>query len=99
MAARLIYNPDNRFEAKSTAYASWWYGYFDETMNQKVREALFEKNSQKRAQMYADLQREVMQKGPYAFIYQIYVSVAMTPNVKKWIWNSAPHIFYSAIEK
>ncbi|WP_375676023.1 ABC transporter substrate-binding protein, partial [Bartonella sp. CL42QHWL] len=99
MASRLIYNPDNRFEAKNTGYASWCHGYLDETMNQKVQDALFQKDPKKRAQMYADLQREFMQKGPYAFIYQTYVSVAMTPDVKKWVWNSAPRIFYSAIEK
>ncbi|WP_375607284.1 MULTISPECIES: ABC transporter substrate-binding protein [unclassified Bartonella] len=99
MASRLIYNPDNRFEAKNTAYPSWCHGYLDETMNQKVQDALFEKDPQKRAQMYADLQREFMQKGPYAFIYQTYHTIAMTPDVKKWVWNSAPRIFYSAIEK
>ncbi|WP_142417188.1 ABC transporter substrate-binding protein [Bartonella massiliensis] len=99
MASRLVYNPDNRFEAKNTAYPSWQHGYFDEAMNQKVEEALFQKDPQKRAQLYADLQRELMQKGPYAFIYQRYGVVAMTPDVKKWVWNSAPHIFYSKIEK
>ncbi|MET3590189.1 peptide/nickel transport system substrate-binding protein [Bartonella silvatica] len=99
MASRLIYNPDNRFEAKNTGYASWCQGYFDKNMNQKVQDALFEKDPQKRAQMYADLQRELMKKGPYAFIYQTYHTIAMTPDVKKWVWNSAPRIFYSAIEK
>ncbi|UTO27787.1 ABC transporter substrate-binding protein [Bartonella harrusi] len=99
MASRLIYNPDNRFEAKNTGYASWCHGYFDESMNQKVKDALFEKDPRKRAKMYADLQREFMQKGPYAFIYQTYHTVAMTPDVKKWVWNSAPRIFYSSIEK
>ncbi|WP_375673892.1 ABC transporter substrate-binding protein, partial [Bartonella sp. TS82HLJMH] len=57
MASRLVYNPDNRFEAKNTAYPSWQYGYFDAKMNQKVEEALFQKDPQKRAQIYADLQR------------------------------------------
>ncbi|WP_019221366.1 ABC transporter substrate-binding protein [Bartonella senegalensis] len=99
MAARLIYNPDNRFEVKNTGYPSWCHGYFDEKINQKVKEALFEKDPQKRAQMYADLQREFMQKGPYAFIYQTYNVVAMTPDIKKWVWNSAPRIFYSVLEK
>ncbi|WP_273718853.1 MULTISPECIES: ABC transporter substrate-binding protein [Bartonella] len=99
MASRLIYNPDNRFEKKNTGYASWCHGYFDETMNQKVQDALFEKDPKKRAQMYADLQREFMQKGPYAFIYQTYHTIAMTSDVKKWVWNSAPRIFYAAIEK
>ncbi|WP_375627251.1 ABC transporter substrate-binding protein [Bartonella sp. PS17NMGDW] len=99
MASRLVYNPDNRFEAKNTAYPSWQHGYFDAKMNQKVEDALFQKDPQKRVQIYADLQRELMQKGPYAFIYQKYGVVAMTPDVKKWVWNSAPHIFYSKIEK
>ncbi|EJF75620.1 hypothetical protein MEC_00175 [Bartonella alsatica IBS 382] len=99
MASRLIYNPDNRFEAKNTAYPSWQHGYLDTKMNQKVEDALFQKDPQKRVQMYADLQRELMQKGPYAFIFQKYSVVAMTPDVKKWVWNSAPRIFYSAIEK
>ncbi|QEE12610.1 ABC transporter substrate-binding protein [Bartonella krasnovii] len=99
MASRLVYNPDNRFEAKNTAYPSWKHGYFDAEMNQKVEEALFQKDPQKRAKIYADLQRELMQKGPYAFIYQQYSVIAMTSDVKKWVWNSAPRIFYSAIEK
>ncbi|WP_455480446.1 ABC transporter substrate-binding protein [Bartonella sp. B12(2025)] len=99
MALRLIYNPDNRFEARNTAYPSWQKGYFDANMNQKVIDALFEKNPQKRAQIYADLQRELMQTGPYAFIFQKYSIVAMSPVVKKWVWNNAPRIFYSAIEK
>ncbi|GAA4665429.1 ABC transporter substrate-binding protein [Bartonella pachyuromydis] len=99
MASRLVYNPDNRFEAKNTAYPSWQHGYLDAAMNEKVEAALFQKDPQKRAQIYADLQRELMQKGPYAFIFQKYSVVAMTPSIKKWVWNSAPRIFYSAIEK
>ncbi|MCZ2159266.1 ABC transporter substrate-binding protein [Bartonella sp. 220] len=99
MASRLVYNPDNRFEAKNTGYGSWHQGYFDKNMNKKVEDALFEKDPQKRAQIYADLQRELMQKGPYAFIFQKYAVIAMTPDIKKWVWNSAPRIFYSAIEK
>ncbi|WP_019218982.1 ABC transporter substrate-binding protein [Bartonella florencae] len=99
IASRLVYNPDNRFEAKNTAYPSWQHGYFDTEMNQKVEEALFQKDPQKRAQLYADLQRDFMQKGPYAFIFQQYDVVAMTPNVKKWVWSSAPRVFYSKIEK
>ncbi|MBB6160162.1 hypothetical protein HNQ74_001616, partial [Bartonella doshiae] len=31
------------------------YGYLDLNLNQKVEDALFQKDSQKRAQMYADL--------------------------------------------
>ncbi|WP_336294210.1 ABC transporter substrate-binding protein [Bartonella sp. CB169] len=99
MALRLIYNSDNRPEARNTAYPSWQNGYYDANMNQKVTDALFEKDSKKRAQKYAELQRELMKTGPYAFIYQRYSVVAMSPVVKKWVWNNAPRIFYSVIEK
>ncbi|WP_455473850.1 ABC transporter substrate-binding protein [Bartonella sp. B30(2025)] len=99
MALRLIYNPDNRFEARNTAYPSWQMGYLDVNMNQEVYDALFAKTPQERAKIYGDLQRELMKKGPYAFIFQNYSVVAMSPVVKKWVWNNAPHIFYSAIEK
>ncbi|WP_273760516.1 ABC transporter substrate-binding protein [Bartonella sp. ML70XJBT.G] len=99
MASRLVYNPDNRFEAKNTAHLSWCHGYLDKAMNKKVEAALFQKDPQKRAQIYADLQRELMQKGPYAFIFQKYNVVAMTPHIKQWVWNSTPRIFYNAIEK
>ncbi|MDD9330181.1 MAG: ABC transporter substrate-binding protein, partial [Bartonella sp.] len=98
-ASRIVYNPDNRFEAKNTAYPSWQHGYFDEEMNQKVQDALFEKDQTKRAQRYVDLQNEFMQKGPYAFLYQKYNVVAISPVIKKWSWNNAPRIFYHTIEK
>ncbi|AGF74788.1 ABC transporter, periplasmic oligopeptide-binding protein [Bartonella australis AUST/NH1] len=99
MASRMIYNPDNRFEARNTAYTSWDTAYFDADMNQKVENALFEKDTQKRMQKYADLQRELMQKGPYAFIFQRYDVAAVSPTVKKWPWNSIGRVFYSSIEK
>ncbi|WP_455476755.1 ABC transporter substrate-binding protein [Bartonella sp. B41] len=99
MASRIIFNPDNRFEAKNTAYPSWQHGYFDADMNRKVEGALFEKDRQKRIEKYANLQRELMQKGPYAFIYQRYSRASIAPSVKKWVWNNGPHIFYNLIEK
>ncbi|MET3590192.1 peptide/nickel transport system substrate-binding protein [Bartonella silvatica] len=99
MASRIIYNPDNRFEAKNTAYPSWHQGYFDENMNRLVEDALFEKDPKKRVEKYGNLQRKLMQEGPYAFIYQKYQTVALSPSVKKWVWNSAPRIFYNLIEK
>ncbi|CBI75965.1 ABC transporter, periplasmic oligopeptide-binding protein [Bartonella clarridgeiae 73] len=98
-AARIVYNPDNRFESKNTAYPSWQHGYFDEKMNQQIKDALFEKDQKKRIQRYVDLQLELMQKGPYAFLYQKYNVVAVSPVIKKWVWNSVPRVFYNAVEK
>lgn len=61
MASRVVYNPDNRFEARNTAYPSWHHGYFDEEINHKVEDALFESDVEKRMKKYADLQHEIMQ--------------------------------------
>lgn len=40
-------------------------------MNQKVGDALFQKDSQKWAQMYTDLQRELMQKNLCVYLSTI----------------------------
>ncbi|MFT4347433.1 ABC transporter substrate-binding protein [Bartonella ancashensis] len=99
MSSRVIYNPDNRFEAKNTAYPSWQHGYFDEEMNRKVEDALFEGDLEKRVQKYVDLQHEFMEKGPYVFIFQKYNIVATAPSIKKWFWNDMSRIYYNLIEK
>ncbi len=44
-----FYNPDNRFEIKNISCSSRCYGYFDEAINQKFKDVLFQKDSQKRA--------------------------------------------------
>ncbi|WP_425351720.1 ABC transporter substrate-binding protein [Bartonella bacilliformis] len=99
MASRVVYNPDNRFEARNTAYPSWHHGYFDEEINHKVEDALFESDVEKRMKKYADLQHEIMQTGPYAFLFQKYNVVAISPVIKKWSWNNMSDIFYNLIEK
>ncbi|EYS94733.1 hypothetical protein X470_01026 [Bartonella bacilliformis Peru-18] len=53
----------------------------------------------KRMKKYADLQHEIMQTGPYAFLFQKYNVVAISPVIKKWSWNNMSDIFYNLIEK
>ncbi|MDR0251650.1 MAG: ABC transporter substrate-binding protein, partial [Brucellaceae bacterium] len=71
-ASRQIFNPDNRAEAKQTMYPSWRASYFDEAVNKEVDAALFEKDEAKRAELYYALQKEMMEKGPQAYMFQIY---------------------------
>lgn len=86
-ASRLVFNPDNRKEARATQYPSWRAAYYDPTMNQKVNAALLEPDDIKRSAMYADLQREQMEKGPMAIMFQMYNSAGISPVVKNWTWN------------
>lgn len=86
-ASRLVFNPDNRKEARATQYPSWRAAYYDAQMNQKVEAALLEPDDAKRSEMYAALQKEVMEKGPMAIMFQMYNSAGISPAVKNWTWN------------
>jgi peptide/nickel transport system substrate-binding protein len=86
-ASRQIYNPDNRFEAKQTMFPSWRAAYFSEDANKKVDDALFEKDPAKRVQLYQALQREMMEKGPQAYMFQIYNVAGVRNTLKGWTWN------------
>ncbi|WP_312239579.1 ABC transporter substrate-binding protein [Pantoea sp.] len=97
-ASRLVYNPDNRKEARATQYPSWRAAYFDPQMNQKVEAALLEPDDAKRSALYADLQKEQMQQGPMAIMFQMYNSAGISPLVKNWTWNGF-RVWYGAASK
>lgn len=97
-ASRLVYNPDNRKEARATQYPSWRAAYYDEALNKAVDAALLEPDDTKREAMYADMQREVMQKGPMAIMFQMYNSAGVSPQVKDWTWNGF-RVWYGAASK
>lgn len=97
-ASRLVYNPDNRKEARATQYPSWRAAYYDAEMNQKIDTALLEPDDDRRKEMYASLQQEVMQTGPMAIMFQMYNSAGVNPAVKTWVWNGF-RVWYNAAEK
>lgn len=97
-ASRLVFNPDNRKEARATQYPSWRAAYYDPQMNKAVEAALLERDDDKRSAMYADLQREVMQKGPMAIMFQMYNTAGVSPAVKNWTWNGF-RVWYNQASK
>lgn len=97
-ASRLVFNPDNRKEARATQYPSWRAAYYDPAMNQKVDAALLEPDDAKRSEMYGELQRDVMEKGPMAIMFQMYNSAGVSPTVKNWTWNGF-RVWYGAAGK
>lgn len=87
MASRHVANPDNLADAGLGQYPSWRSAYHDPAMNERVEEALFERDPSVRIEMYHQLQRDVMQDGPQAYIMQTMESAAMSDAVTAWTWN------------
>lgn len=74
-------NADNSDASKNKTLA--WRNTWDPgELNQVTRAALLEKDTAKRTAMYQDLERKVLDTGPYAFIYQ-QIEVAGYPSKVK----------------
>lgn len=98
MSSRFVFNPDNALEAKNTQYPSWRAAYYDETMNSRVEEALFEVDPEERMQLYHDLQIDMMQEGPMAYIMQTLGGTGVRKEVKNWTSNGF-RIYYDLASK
>ncbi|MBO1076033.1 ABC transporter substrate-binding protein [Roseomonas marmotae] len=86
-ASRLIYNPDNRLEAKLTQFPSWRAAFMDEAANKVVEDAVMERDESRRAAMYEQLQRDMMQRGPAVFLFQTIYVAGVRDTVRDWTWN------------
>ncbi|WP_454854940.1 ABC transporter substrate-binding protein [Rhizobium binxianense] len=97
-ASRLVYNPDNRAEAKLTQIPAWRSSYQNEDFNKRIQAALLESDPEKRNEMYYSLQKDVMEKGPMAIMFQMYNTLGMSDKVKDWTWNGF-RVYYDAVSK
>jgi peptide/nickel transport system substrate-binding protein len=97
-ASRLVYNPDNRPEAKLTQYPVWRTAFQDKAMNAKVQEALLEPDPAKRNALYAELQKEFMERGPMAIMFQMYDVAGIRKDLKGWTWNGFRN-YYEVVSK
>lgn len=86
-ASRLVYNPDNSAEAQLTQYPAWRAAFYEEELNARIEEALLEADPDRRDQMYAELQRDVMEVGPMAFMFQMYNVAGVRNEIQNWSWN------------
>nr|WP_026789855.1 ABC transporter substrate-binding protein [Pleomorphomonas oryzae] len=62
-------NPDNSDEGKTKTLA-WRNAWDPKELDAETKAALLEKDAAKRAAMYEDLQRKVLDSGPFVVIYQ-----------------------------
>ena len=97
-ASRLVYNPDNSEEAKATQYPSWRASFFDEAMNEVVLAAVSEADPEKRKEMYAQLQKDWMQTGELAVMFQSYFVAAVRDELQDWTWNGF-QVYYDKARK
>lgn len=98
MLSRHAVNPDNRAEAKLGMYPTWRAAWFREDFNRRVDEALFERDPAKQKALYAALQRDHMEQGPFAYLFQLTNTAVIRASLKDWQWN-AFRVYYASIGK
>ncbi len=98
MSSRLIYNPDNRIEAKLSQYPSWRSAYFSEDFNARINAALLETDTAKREEMYRQIQLDQMQEGPQVIIFQSTSRIVHSDAVKDWTFHGF-RSFYNKVSK
>jgi peptide/nickel transport system substrate-binding protein len=77
-------NPDNSDGASAKPLA-WRNAWDIPELTKKTRAAVLEQDPEKRAAMYEDMQREVMETGPYVIMFQEIEVAAMRDNVSGFI--------------
>jgi peptide/nickel transport system substrate-binding protein len=97
-ASRLIANPDNRAEAKLTQYPSWRHAFQSEAANRTVQAALLERDETKRVALYHQLQKDMMQSGPTAIMFQSVMLAGLRGNVRNWTWHGF-QAYYDLVSK
>jgi peptide/nickel transport system substrate-binding protein len=80
-------NPDN--EGDYSGKLAWRNSWEIPQLTAKTEAAVLEQDKEKRAQMYEELQREVMQRGPFVIMFQDIELVAERSNVEGMIWGPA----------
>ncbi|ODC03888.1 ABC transporter substrate-binding protein [Terasakiispira papahanaumokuakeensis] len=81
----LVYNPDNRDEAKLTNFQGWRTGFYSPEINQLIENALVEKDADKQLSMYRDVQRLYDEKVGAIFpISQMVNTVALRSDVQHY---------------
>lgn len=74
-------NPDNSDNAAAKPLA-WRNGWDIPELTAETRAALLERDNDKRAEMYRNLQQEALDHGPFIMIYQRIEAVGLRGNVK-----------------
>jgi peptide/nickel transport system substrate-binding protein len=92
-------NPDDSEKSKVKILA-WRNHFVDPNMTKQVDDAFAERDTQKRMAIYADLQREVWDHGPYVIMLQQIQVVAMRRGISGLVLGPIPDYYrYTGIVK
>ena len=86
-------NPDNSDNAKSKPLA-WRNSWDIPEITRMTDAAVRERDKGKREQMYRDLQRKVMEEGPFIIMFQETKQLARRSNVKNFIMGPSSDVTY-----
>lgn len=81
-AGTFAYNPDNSDEKKATGLLAYRNAWDPGEINQKTLDAVVEADREKRVVMYEDIQREFLQRAPFAVMFQKIEQTAVNDKVK-----------------
>jgi peptide/nickel transport system substrate-binding protein len=86
-ASTFTSNPDNRDEAKLTGKLAWRNAWEIPDLTAKTEAAALERDLDKRAEMYRELQRAVLADGPFVIMFQDIEVIAERAQVHDMIWG------------
>jgi peptide/nickel transport system substrate-binding protein len=86
-ASTFASNPDNRDEAKLTGKLAWRNAWDIPELSAETEAAVLERDKDQRAEMYRDLQRKVLEGGPFVIMFQDIEVIAERNNVAGMIWG------------
>lgn len=90
-------NSDTHYQSTSTWRNSW---AVPKEYNEATKQALAEKDQDKRNAMYIDLQKKTQANSPIIMIFQAQLQIAMQPNVKGYVNGAiADYVFYRLVTK
>jgi peptide/nickel transport system substrate-binding protein len=96
----LLYNPDPSSEAKLPGFIAWRTGYYDLEMNKMIEAAARERDTDKRMNMYLDIQRKFQAEAPLIFMFEQTEQIAMRKNVKNFIVGpTLDAVFFRKVQK
>ncbi|WP_108482673.1 ABC transporter substrate-binding protein [Oceaniglobus ichthyenteri] len=88
-AGTFAYNPDNSDEAGATGYLAWRNAWDTGGLSAQVDAAVTEGDTEKRAQMYRDIQADFRENSPFAIMFQQIEQSALRDNVKNFSTGQA----------
>ena len=88
-ADTFAHNPDNSDEAQHTGKLMWRNAWDDPALTAMTEAALLERDSERRAALYREIQRTQQHRGPFAVMFQQNIQSAMKESVSGFVTGRA----------